>query len=61
MHNPNEIFARDILHLRPLDRIDAVPDAIDYGNAIHAALNRFVRKYPNKLPTQALGDLLTIG
>ena len=61
MHNPYDIFARDILHLRPLDRIDAVPDAIDYGNAIHAALDRFVRKYPNKLPTQALDDLLTIG
>jgi len=61
IQNPYDIFARDILHLRPLDPIDAAPDAIDYGNAIHAALDRFVRKYPSKLPRQALDDLLTIG
>jgi len=61
MQDPYDIFAREILQLRPLDPIDAAPDAADYGSAVHAALDSFVRRYPKQLPDKALQHLLSIG
>ena len=61
MHNPYEVYARDILRLRPLRPVNAPHDAADYGNTIHAILDRFVQEYPSKFPDEALDHLLSIG
>ncbi|PCJ61054.1 MAG: double-strand break repair protein AddB [Rhodospirillaceae bacterium] len=61
MRDPYAIYARHILRLRPLDPMDADPGAADRGRFIHAALDRFVRAYPDQLPKDAVEKLLKIG
>lgn len=59
--NPYAIYARSVLRLQRLDDIDAEPGAADYGNFMHAALDRFVSEYPGALPGDARDRLLAIG
>ena len=60
--DPYSIYARQILRLRPLDPIDASPEAREFGSTVHAALERFMREYPGPdLPDEAWGRLLAIG
>ncbi len=61
MRNPYAIYAKRILALRPLDPIAADPGAAERGQVIHAALDRFVRLYPDALPDHALDELLRLG
>ncbi|MCP4330416.1 MAG: double-strand break repair protein AddB [Alphaproteobacteria bacterium] len=61
LRDPYSIYARHILRLRPLDPIDAEPDAADRGTIIHDALDRFLKAYPAALPDDALDRLLEIG
>ena len=61
LRDPYAIYARHILELKPLDDLDADPDRADLGVAIHAALDKFVRRYPRELPPEAEAELLTIG
>ncbi|MCE2509373.1 MAG: double-strand break repair protein AddB [Alphaproteobacteria bacterium] len=61
MRDPYAIYAREVLKLKPLDPLDADPGAADRGRFIHAALDRFVRKYPDRLPADAFDRLLDIG
>jgi ATP-dependent helicase/nuclease subunit B len=37
-HNPFEFYAKHILKLRPFERIRSAPDARDYGNLAHKAI-----------------------
>ncbi|HAT36183.1 MAG TPA: double-strand break repair protein AddB [Rhodospirillaceae bacterium] len=61
MRDPYSIYARHILDLRKLDPLAADPGSAERGIIIHAALDRFMRLHPEKLPSDALSALLAIG
>ncbi len=61
MRDPYGLYARRILRLRPLDPLDADPGAAERGMFIHSALDAFVRKYPDRMPEDALPALLAMG
>lgn len=61
MRDPYAIYARHILRLAPLDDIAADPGAAERGLIIHAALDAFVKAYPNQLPADAHSELLRLG
>jgi ATP-dependent helicase/nuclease subunit B len=56
--NPYAIYARHILGLDPLRRLDETSDARDKGILYHAALHGFFQAYPGALPKNAAGVLL---
>lgn len=59
--DPYIIYARSILRLRKLDRLDKEPDSSDFGQIAHNALEDFVREYPHYLPAHPLQELLACG
>jgi len=60
--DPYALYARRILRLKPLEPIDADPDAADYGIAVHRALDRFLDAHPRgALPEDALDRMLAAG
>jgi len=61
LRDPYAFYARQILQLRKLKDISREPDTSDFGNAVHKALERFVKLYPDKLPAHALSELLRLG
>lgn len=61
MRNPYAIYARHILKLEPLEPVAADPGAAERGQAMHAALDAFVRAYPDRLPADAEAVLRRYG
>jgi ATP-dependent helicase/nuclease subunit B len=61
MQDPYSLYARYILKFKPLDPIDAEPGASDRGIYIHAALDKFMRRFPDALPPDALQQLTAMG
>lgn len=61
IRDPYAIYARYILKLKPLDPLQPGSDALERGNFIHAAVDRFIRRYPIALPADAEGELIAIG
>ncbi|MBI3444919.1 MAG: double-strand break repair protein AddB [Magnetospirillum sp.] len=61
MRDPYAIYAKHILNLKALKPIDADAGAAEYGSMVHAALEAFLKAYPNALPVQAEARLLEIG
>lgn len=61
MRDPYAIYARDILRLERLEPLEADPGAADRGTIVHDALDTFLRRYPDALPTDALDRLLAVG
>jgi ATP-dependent helicase/nuclease subunit B len=61
MKDPYDLYAKRILELAPLDALEADPGALERGNVIHQALERFVRAYPDELPVDAERRLLDLG
>src|SRR5712671_6683713 len=61
LRDPYAIYAKHVLRLRPLDAIDEEPGPRQRGNAIHAALERFLNAFPAALPPDALEHLLRLG
>ncbi len=61
LRDPYSIYASRILNLKPLEPLDADPKAAERGEAIHAALDRFVRDHPNDLPEDAVAALIGYG
>jgi len=61
LKDPYSIFADAILKLKPLADIGEDPGAAEKGTFIHAALEQFVKEYPDSLPADALDQLLVIG
>ncbi|WP_119421232.1 double-strand break repair protein AddB [Desertibaculum subflavum] len=61
IRDPYAIYARFVLGLKPLDPLDPAADALERGNFVHAALDRFVRAYPQALPGDAERQLVQIG
>jgi ATP-dependent helicase/nuclease subunit B len=59
--DPYAIYARHILKLRPMEPIDAAAEAAERGTIIHAALDAFIRAYPDRLPADAHEKLLQFG
>jgi ATP-dependent helicase/nuclease subunit B len=51
--DPYRIYARYILGLRALDPLDEEPDAADFGNLVHKAMESFTRACPADLPVHA--------
>ncbi len=61
MRDPYSVYARYVLKIRPKAPIDAAPGVSDRGIATHAALDVFLRRYPDVLPDNAQEELLKIG
>lgn len=61
MRDPYAVYARKVLKLEALEPIDADPGAAERGQFIHAALDAFVRAYPDRLPPDALAELHRFG
>lgn len=61
LRDPYSIFAKYILRLRPLDEVNPDLSLADYGNIIHAILEQFNNKYPDKFPDNAEEELLALG
>jgi ATP-dependent helicase/nuclease subunit B len=61
MRDPYAIYAQKILRLAALDPIDADPGAAERGEAIHTALDAFLKEFPDALPTDAGARLLAHG
>ncbi len=59
--NPYAIYAKHVLKLSALDPIDADPGAAERGQIVHAALEKFVVAYPDRLPTDAGAILRQMG
>ena len=60
LKNPYEIFARDILKLDKLPVLGADPDAALRGSVVHDIMSRFAQRFPNSLPAEARGELMTL-
>lgn len=61
MRDPYQVYARKILGLTALDPLDADPAGPERGVFIHAALESFVRAFPDKLPEDAEEKLIGFG
>lgn len=59
--NPYEIYARYILKLEKLKKVDDDPTGADYGILVHDILDQFMREYPDDLPDDGYEKLLNIG
>lgn len=59
--DPYAFYARRVLKLRSIDPLDAEVGASDYGNLVHAAMARFIRRlaagpWPGEARAQAMFD-----
>jgi ATP-dependent helicase/nuclease subunit B len=61
IRDPYSIYARHVLHLDPLDAIDADPGAAERGTLIHEALAEFCERFPGALPDDPLTALRQCG
>jgi ATP-dependent helicase/nuclease subunit B len=61
LRDPYAIYANHVLHLKPLDLIDCEPGPRERGVAVHGALERFLKNFPDALPPDALEQLLVFG
>ncbi|MFN7114048.1 MAG: double-strand break repair protein AddB [Alphaproteobacteria bacterium] len=61
MRDPYQIYAQYVLNLRAFDPIDADPGGAERGTFIHAALERFIKAYPDALPPDAAEKLIAFG
>lgn len=61
MRDPYQIYAQYILNLRAFDPVDADPGGAERGTFIHAALESFVKAHPDRLPPDAVAQLLEFG
>ena len=61
MRDPYGIYARRILGLAALPALDEDAGAAERGIFVHAALDAFVRRWPDDMPGDALEQLLRIG
>ncbi len=61
IRDPYTIYARRILRLNILEPLDAPIGAMERGNAVHKAMERFVQEHPGLLSDTAVLDLFKIG
>ncbi len=60
LQNPYALYMYYILGLRKVRPLRQENDAALRGTILHEALDRFVKAYPNKLPDNAKGELLSL-
>jgi ATP-dependent helicase/nuclease subunit B len=60
VRDPYAIYARRVLRLNVLHPLDAPVGAMERGNAVHKALERFVEEFPGALPADAVVRLCAI-
>ena len=61
MRDPYSVYAKYVLKIKPRAAIDAAPNMADRGIFTHAALDTFMRRYPQDMPENAREELLKIG
>jgi ATP-dependent helicase/nuclease subunit B len=61
MRDPYAIYARYVLGLKAIDPLDADPGAADRGEAIHKAMDGFLKAFPDAVPDDAFERLLDFG
>ncbi len=61
LRDPYTIYAKHILHLRPLDPVDAEPGAAERGTFIHAAIAELAKTFSAKPVAEIVDDLLALG
>jgi ATP-dependent helicase/nuclease subunit B len=61
LRDPYTIYARHVLKLRPLAKIDLPPGAADRGTVIHNSIGDFAKAYVKKLPDDPVQALTEIG
>lgn len=61
MRDPYSVFAKYILKLFPLAELDESLEYRDYGNIVHAVIERFNNKYNGQYPENARKELLQLG
>ena len=61
MRDPYIVFAKYILKLEPLKKIDDRPGIVDLGIIVHTVLEKFNRRFPEQLPDNAADILAQIG
>ncbi len=61
MRDPYEIYARKILGLRRLNELDQKLSPSDYGSIVHKILEEFTERFSDRLPPDALPQLLKTG
>jgi ATP-dependent helicase/nuclease subunit B len=61
LRDPYTIYAKHILHLRPLDPVDVAPGAAERGSVIHAAIGDFTQRYADGPSSDPVRDLIDIG
>jgi ATP-dependent helicase/nuclease subunit B len=61
MRDPYAIYAKHVLKLRPLDPLDADIGPLERGNAVHAALEKFLIECGDAWPADAEDKLIAIG
>ena len=59
--DPYRVYAKYILNLKKLADLDQDPDAADFGNLVHKAMEQFVARWPAALPAQPLKELIDCG
>lgn len=60
MRDPYAFYAEKILELRPLAELEEDPGLANYGQMVHAVLEKFFAKYPSDLPDDAEAQLFTM-
>ncbi len=61
IRDPYALYAKKILCLRPLDPLDADAGALERGIVLHAALEAFGKRYPERLPEDLEAAFLAVG
>ncbi|MBV9570417.1 MAG: double-strand break repair protein AddB [Alphaproteobacteria bacterium] len=60
LRDPYAIYARHVLRLKPIDPLDSEVGPLERGSAVHDALERFIRAFPQTLPADANARLIAI-
>jgi ATP-dependent helicase/nuclease subunit B len=61
LRDPYAIYAKHVLKLRPLDPLDGETGPLERGNAVHDALEIFLKEHRDHLPQNAAARLIQIG
>jgi ATP-dependent helicase/nuclease subunit B len=60
LRDPYAIYARHVLGLKPLDALDEPIGPLERGIALHMAVERFIDRYRDGLPEDAVAQLVAI-
>jgi len=61
MRDPYQIYAKEVLKLYALEDVDADAGGAERGTFIHAALETFIKTFPEAMPPDATAQLLNFG